>query len=89
MCGRNTDVTDWNYASSTDEDVGDDEMSQNRHFRIMQNGVAVASSEGPERVARGTTMLYAAQYEEDGPIEIQEKVSKRWKTIYKTPQETL
>lgn len=62
-------------------------MEQHRHFRIMQNGVAVASAEGPERLANGTAMLYAAQYEEDGPIEIQEKVSKRWKTIYKTPQE--
>ena len=45
----------------------------------------VASVKGPEKQANGTTMLYAAQYEEDGPIEIQEKVSKRWKTIYKTP----
>ena len=60
-------------------------MSQHRHFRIMQNGMNVASVKGPEKQANGTTMLYAAQYEEDGHIEIQEKVSKRWKTIYKTP----
>lgn len=60
-------------------------MSQHRHFRVMQYGMSVAEAEGPENQAKGTAMLYAAQYEEDGPIEIQEKVSKRWKTIYKTP----
>lgn len=62
-------------------------MSQHRHFRIMQNGMNVASIEGPESESRHTMLIYAAQYAEDGPIEIQEKVSKRWKTIYKTPQE--
>jgi len=62
-------------------------MSQHRHFRIMQNGMNVASAEGPESQANDTIMLYASQCEEDGPIEIQEKVAKRWKTIYRTPQD--
>ena len=62
-------------------------MIQYRTYRIKQDGIAVAEASGPESLAKDAIMRYACQYEQDGPIEIQEKVSKRWKTIYKTPQE--
>lgn len=58
-----------------------------RDFRIKQDGVVVASISGLTGHATMEMKRYGLQYEEDGPIEIQEKVSKRWKTIYKTPQE--
>lgn len=58
-----------------------------RDFRVKQNGVVVASSSGLTAHATMEIKRYGIQYEEDGPIEIQEKVGKRWKTIYKTPQE--
>lgn len=60
-------------------------MEQRRSYRVNQDGMTVASAEGPENAARMTIMRYADLYEQDGPIEIQEKVSKRWKTIYSTP----
>lgn len=59
-------------------------MERRRSFRILQDGLVVASIEGPESQARNTMLLYQAQYAEDGQTEVQEKISKRWKTIYKT-----
>ena len=44
--------------------------ASNVEFEVWQDGMMVASCSGPEEAAKREALHYAAQYEQDGPIEL-------------------
>ena len=47
-------------------------------YRIMQNGIVVASVCAPEPQAHQEILRYAAQYAQDGACTIERKSNRRW-----------
>jgi len=50
-------------------------------YRGRQNGSVVFGVSAPEGRAWNEAMCYALQYAVDGPVEIQQKINKRWKAV--------
>ncbi len=51
-------------------------------FRVVQDGVAVASVHGYERApAFSDIMHYAAVYGQDGPVTVQQRIGYKWHDV--------
>lgn len=62
------------YALAAIEAVIHPEVTE---FELIQDGIPVAGSSGPREGAWREIQHYAAQYSEDGPVEIYEVIRRR------------
>lgn len=53
-------------------------VRKREHYRLIQDGLTVAQVEGPD--ARAMIDHYAAVYAQDGPVHIEQRVSRRWRS---------
>lgn len=56
-----------------------------QRFRLIQDGIPVAWSEGP--TALNEIKHYAAVYGQDGPVRIEQRINGRWKALPQTDGE--
>mgnify|MGYP000447632108 CR=1 FL=1 len=56
-------------------------MEPSEEYRLIQDGVEVASVYGPSGDARREIVHYAMVYAQDGPVQIEKREGRRWKQI--------
>lgn len=63
-------------------------MDERREYRIIQDGLPVASVSAPSVAAQREIAHYAMQCNQDGPLEIQQKIDGRWQRVARMPGAT-
>ncbi len=57
---------------------------ERREYRIVQDGMTVASVSGPSKDAQRDIAHYAMQYYDDGPLRVEEKINGKWHRVART-----